>query len=342
MSGNSSNIKAIDFNIVTNIEYATSSDFRQGNFSLIDKDDGHLAVVRSCNFYTTDKSYFRNYKTEKDYKCFTYLVFLDKDFKVNRSKVLTVFSSLLTEKFFIEDVRLFRRTIDDTTQIWGSASVRPISTSTFVMALFSLEEVFLGRQVNEIYLLEGPSLSNKIHHFSGEQKLEECTYPFQSSGVWEKGWMPMIDNLDNKVRFIYKIRPFVIAEVDITSLTISYPITKARNIISDPIMRGSSQVWSLKGEDNDNQIQGYVCIIHETKWINNITRIYFHRLVTLSADFEKITIGPLFRVMNPMVEFVNGLYLSKERPDDVILCLGVNDETSYCVRTKIKTLMETS
>lgn len=300
----------INLKVLSNIQFNTEWDFRQGNFSLLKCGTYYLAIIRLSNIYTTDVGHFRRPPSQQTYRTANVALKLDLNFKPI-SIPITFFDKTINASFHVEDIRLFRYK----GEIWGSFAVRPLNSIAFTMGFACLEGILQGKQVSTIYLVKPFEYGNQLLTY--ESGKDASVFPVHYH-TWEKNWMP-IDLFPDTMTFVYNVSPLILVTVIPEQNKISYSQTPIRGS-----MRGSSQFIRWRN--------GWLGVVHYTLWRSQTLRDYEHQLVYMTEDDQLYS--PTFTLLNPQIEFINCLLPGKD-DDTILVCLGECDEYSRIVQLQL-------
>lgn len=148
---------------------------------------------------------------------------------------------------------------------------------------------------------------------------------YDKSSKCEKNWLPFVDN--DKVYIIYTPGNLKLLELDIETGNLSLIKEKSHDIFDLGAFRGSSPPIPYQN--------GWLMITHEV--FNAYPRIYYHRFVWYSSDFEQIKFTKLFYFESPSVEYNLGLCLNG---DKLITTFSVLDNNTTILITPINLVNE--
>jgi hypothetical protein len=146
------------------------------------------------------------------------------------------------------------------------------------------------------------------------------------SPIAQKNWIPTGDG-----HLIYSIAPDGGKKSTVFDLSGREISCGTATQFNSGRLRGGSQAVRVPG--------GWLCIVHDVAWPSS--RVYLHRFVLLSTDFEIISMTELFHFMHKGIEFCSGLAFDGKQ---LVASFGVDDHLAIfgifdfdVVRSKLRT-----
>jgi hypothetical protein len=164
--------------------------------------------------------------------------------------------------------------------------------------------------------------TNKIMHVSKGASdtvwgLKELALPAGvSPEETQKNWMGF--SVSGELHYIYSYNPMRVCKADGTDLPI--PKTSASSLKE---YRGSAGpvAWSSATHPGE----AYICVIHKVH-IGDDGRRYYHRFLTLNADFSPSRVSRFVRMTQERVEYWSGMCRS---PNGYYVTYGLKDSEAY-------------
>jgi tetratricopeptide (TPR) repeat protein len=269
------------------IAIAVDSDFAALNPSVSIDPHGRSCVVRSVNYRVIDGIY-RIFDPKQTIRTQNYFVTLDDGYEVitcQRMLDLAQDERALTD--FVEgyeDCRLFRCR----GRLWCTCTVRNrCSSGRCEIALLGLDA---AGNVVEVHVIR--DINPEMH---------------------QKNWAPLVR--DDELYLIYGHDPTIVLHYDFDC----HQARVAHFGLPGPCLRyfrGSSQ--AIRARD------GWLYLVHEAAWIDERSRFYMHRFVTMSDDFRVTGFSEPFYFVQKGIEFCAGLGYDATRRQ-FIVSFGIDD-----------------
>ena len=168
----------------------------------------------------------------------------------------------------------------------------------------------------------------------------------------EKNWLPFVDD-ENRLRFIYRLYPFQMKEIDLVTGNLLRNIDIS--LLSDPEkvflyeeMRGSAGPLKIhkfllkqkREEKKEEKLDyGWLVVSHEVchQWEpKKRSRIYQHRFLWYSKDFQLEKISYPFYFFDWSIEYCNGISLDltnqNQNEISLLLSIGKFDAEAYLIK----------
>jgi FkbM family methyltransferase len=270
---------------VFEIKFDMPEKYSSSTASIIRKDDIYKLNLRGVNYILTQKGGYISRHGDDIIRTVNFILDLDKNFNIlNHVEVKNR-----------TDIPLYPK------NILGMEDIRLISNTNYFFCTY-------------------PEVNN-----SRTPQICWCTYdesgnvtrivPLMVDNVLkcEKNWMPFM--YQNRLLFIYSIRPFRLFEIDIETGV----LTELKNIVyGDKYLndfRGSAMPIPYKN--------GWLCTIHQV--FHSDPRKYFHRFVWFNEDFTEMNYSFPFYFETPSIEFNLSLC---DGEDGVLITYSCNDSNS--------------
>lgn len=139
---------------------------------------------------------------------------------------------------------------------------------------------------------------------------------FNSGRPTEKNWMPWI--MEDELYFVYSPDLWVILHYD-----------RQKKTLKDVGGQKDARLLGCRGGSNMIPLgDNFIGIVH-TKNVTNGERVYRHRIVVASRDFQILKVSPDFSFEGENVEFCAGLSINN---DNIFFSYGVFDEAAVILR----------
>jgi len=253
--------------------------------------DGYLVNLRYANYWTNEAKYYH-------YRGF--------DGKVLTRNCLMRVNGSWNDPTSLEEIVIDPSIPQRDDYIQGVEDCRLVQGSE------ALE--FLG--TSRSYSSNG---SNKIMHVSkgSTWTLKELPLP---AGVnpedTQKNWMGF--RVGGELHYLYSYNPMRVCRADGTDV----PIPTKPLSFTLKEYRGSAGPVAWKSE---HPLEAYLCVIHKVH-IGEDGRRYYHRFLTLNADFSPSRVSRFVRMTQERVEYWSGLCCS---PNGYYVTYGLKDSEAY-------------
>jgi hypothetical protein len=277
-----------------------NENYRPMNPSLLKLNDGYLVICRGVNYDQVKAAHFTS---------------LDKDGKIRSKNFIIKLDTQLNKIYQYEIVDKFKDVDRYPSKVIGFEDCCLIEGSTEESIKFICTT--LDTNVDNSPQISLVSLSKNsldLYYFV------ENIQPMISSHSIEKNWLPFY--IEKDLHIIYWYDPIVIRKIDtINDVLTGYTkvVSMNTNIIDTAKFRGSCGPlkFELNGKD------GYLVIVHEILFLED-GRVYTHRFIWLSTEFELKFLTEPWYFDHRGIEFCKGMTYSHE-PNQIMIGVGIED-----------------
>ncbi|MFN8590996.1 MAG: hypothetical protein U0031_05980 [Thermomicrobiales bacterium] len=273
------------------IEVPVQAGWSQFNPSIAADGDGFRMILRSSNYaYVGQAMTMVVLDPEKVVRTESYLVELDADLDIGAVTPIDDCQLRPDPPLFpvagFEDYRL----IPGARRWWASAAVRDRTPYGLIQTVLVALD---GARAGDLRVI---SDSPRRH---------------------EKNWMPVLDQPEEAVRFVYSAAPTVVVRYDLDTAELTPEVIREAPPIASRA-RGGSQVVAID--------DGWLCLTHEVGFSRQGVRTYAHRWLWFDTAWRLSRISAPFMFRERGVEFAAGL---ARRGDDLIVSFGVWDREAW-------------
>lgn len=261
------------------------------NPSIIDYEDGWMVVVRTHNWYVvTNGRVVEKLGDRRRLQNESWVSTYTADFKLLHQVPLKVRDDALPP----EDRDRFLRN--------GIADIRVFRANG--------QYCLIGSGCNIAEKLD----TMVVGSLAGDEFVADAIVRSPKGSLVEKNWMPIEGAAE--IKAIYAMNPFSVMAITDGK---AEEVFSKKTVPRTPEYRGSSQVLAYDG--------GLLCIAHRVI-IYEWRRIYLHRFVHLTPEWEVKAMSPEFFIEKKGIEFCAGL---ARRGNCYVMSYGVDDITARAV-----------
>ena len=292
-------MEKLELKDIFEIKYNMPEKYSSSTASMIKKEDGYRVNLRGVNYILTQKGGYISRHGDDIIRTVNFI--LDYDQQFNLKNVIEIKNNT--------DIPLYPK------NILGMEDIRLINDTNYFFCTYP--EVNNSRTPQICWgTYDENGNVNRIVPLIVDDVLK-C----------EKNWMPFM--YQNRLLFIYSIRPFRLFEINIETgeLTEIKNISYGDKYLND--FRGSACPISYKS--------GWLCTIHQV--FHADPRKYFHRFIWFDENFTEIKYSLPFYFETPSIEF--NLSLCKiDESEEILITYSCNDSNSLIAKVDFNIIDE--
>jgi tetratricopeptide (TPR) repeat protein len=276
------------------------------NPSIVKTDDGYTLICRAVNYTQTGAKHFHTPDPDGIFRTKNFLVYYDKDFNVlSQHEIIDNLQREKLNSFCIEGLEDCR-IVNLQGETWFTATTFDTNPSGAI-------QISLAK-------LNGQELANN------EIAYLETLIPLQGPDPHrcEKNWLPFAK--DGELYILYNSAPFTIFQPNFETGDCStvFEYTAEHDFSK---FRGSAAPIPFD--------EGYLLLIHEVALLPDNTRVYLHRFVYLSKEFEISLVSKPFTFNHQGVEFCLSMTIDHSG-SKLIMPIGIEDREALLLTVDLK------